>query len=699
MEIVQHNSTSLGEVLSTTSNRDGYRNGGVTYSFSSHRDNIDAWIEFNTVPGEPLYAHRQDLINELNSRNNQLLDFQVHVIANIVYRPWHIMGKKQVVRTKLQGTPRPRQERFTYMAEVSMNESDLGVTVINDLTSGTGKTIMTILASILFASRRGEEVRQRFEILLREQRTFNWASRISLKSDNYTYENTVVVLTSEQTALQWQKAALRACAILGMRGVNIRRNPSKSVSSFFPLDSDIDITEQQQNEMDIAIFTSGARMTKYFENNTGFVPCVIVDEYVYKAPHNVVTRPREETPIYGRLILVSANATKTAEILTRSRKDSLIRTIMTMPRNYKKDTLRNDVKMSMTLMTCSVLATKERNMTLDYMIHGLRAVPLETFTVQLGVSTWGKFLGTSTNSFHALKNIGLRDPISMVTVGDLKESAELAVAQLNAVSSITATERLTRLCHRIGMFVTTMNTFECPICLHAIPPHEEVCVLGHCYHVFCKQCTSILLEENNDTCPICRSNISGITDLVCSPSPSDAFAVLPREITFEDTFTSYFKNCRTYPNVVYACSAVIASLKATGKESKLLLLSSVPDVLAPLYRNIRSMDNVDIREFPPNSCILRTPRYSSDEQLTWFDSSGSEMSVKVMYISISRVAMESNNENNDALTGIDFSNVDAICSVGPKLNPCQLERIARIPRFFNKGENGHKIVRVFEMII
>jgi len=53
---------------------------------------------------------------------------------------------------------------------------------------------------------------------------------------------------------------------------------------------------------------------------------------------------------------------------------------------------------------------------------------------------------------------------------------------------------------KLRYFATTLNTYECPICMDKI--NTDVLITS-CRHHFCQKCMDAWLNKNN-TCPMCR---------------------------------------------------------------------------------------------------------------------------------------------------------------------------------------------------
>ncbi|ACH46884.1 putative ubiquitin ligase [Feldmannia species virus] len=672
MAIVRR-STRLGDELCRKIRSDSQ---GLTCSFNRSTDDVqDVCVEFVYNSGSSRATHRQDLISRIKAMQ-QLLPYQVEAITNIVFRPSNISLKKQVVRVSREGPSRTRSDRFTYMGEVSFDASDIGVTVVNDLITGSGKTIVTVLAALLFALERGQEVESRLDLLLREQRSNNWSTRLHCEDGGLRqYENKIIVMVSDEVVKQWERAVSQACYMLDLKGVEIRRNPKGFQNAFFP-------DSPSSTGLEVLLFTTSRALHEYFGGDKGFVPCVIIDEYVAKAPHNTVTRKKKETPIYGRLILVSADAAKTAEAVWNSRRDSLIRSVV-LTDEVEKDGLKNDVKLSMSLMACSILSSHERELCFRYIIEGLNTVELEKFNIPLKTSVWGNFTGTKLNSFENLRRLGLTQLETILTMGDFR-------ARIEDVGSSSGT--ISHLSKCVNRFIGEGMRTECPVCLQHFAPDKEVCIVGPCWHVFCKDCSTSWLQQGAN-CPLCRCDITGALDVLPRASKSPVqLKPLSQFRSFEDTLSTYMDTIGMFPlDAISSCGAIVGSLASErGAASKMLIISPMPEFATQLATYLSSLDCISVRQLHTDRCVRR-PSHSHpsyEQQLEWFRADNhprEKVKILCTYELIDQTK----------LVGIDLHEVDAICSIGSLVDGRRLGRVARIPKF--RGQ-GSKVLRLFSLI-
>lgn len=646
--------TTLGDELARTID---IGENGVSKSFKGPMDHVvESYVTFETGSGFNM-SRREGLDSHL--KQTMLLSFQRESILNIVYRPSFINVRKTVCRNGMRETI---DEMVSYT-----QGSDIGVTVINDLLTGSGKTVVSMAAALAFASLRMKEIVDRQEILLREQRPMNWFTRFGARDFSRSYFNAVIVMAAEEVAPQWEKAASNACALLGNTDIKIFRNPKRNCVSSNP------------GALKVLVFTTIAKMNECFPLDRGFVPCVIVDEYVLKTAHNILTKRAEMTPLFGRLIMVSSDAGDTAKIVKGSRKTSLIRTL-TCNGETDNASFRNDVLFSATLMASSIISSSKRAEVAAYMVEGLSRVELEKYTLEYREPVLDKYLRIEPG-VGDLQALGVAGVGYVRTAGDLLEKVDLTIA---ASSNEHASEQILRVVSsRLSELTTNGDT--CPVCLDAYTSQKEMCMLSPCWHFVCKKCMEDCINSR-DTCPMCRAEITWITDFFPDAKPSSRRIGNLSNCTSYEEFLSAF--LLESPSIREACAAVIASLSTQGTPTRLLMICPTPRFFVDLQATLDTMlsrdvqsKHVGVQELNVRQKRRRTgPGF--EQRLEWFNSRDGEL-VKVLCT-----------HGGDRMSGLDLPEIDAICHVGGVIDSRMLGRVTRIPRVLSGG----KKLRLFNIV-
>lgn len=648
---------------------------GSSRSFMIPRldDVVTSTVEFNNNPDCP---RRKALVEDLrrNARFS-LLDFQIQAIANTVYRPSMIDIDKTVIRASRRG---PNQN-YRVHAQVAFGKSDIGSAVVNDLMTGSGKTIMAMVASIYFATHRAQEVVAREQILLREQRTMNWSSRMGANDSPRSFTNSIIVMASDKVVAQWEEATKEACAILGVHRIHINRNPT------------MDAFQGNSENVSVNLFTSAVNLKTCFPSDNGFVPCVIVDEYVVKATHNIVTRHAQDTPIYGRLILVSADAGNTHTTMLGSRKNSLMRSVVAN-KNVNNTSLKNDVRMSTCLLACSILPSEARYDAHEFLFLGLNKHMVEKYKIKFDSPIWGAEMeGYTVPEIPGnLEELGMKGLSTAKTVEEFLEavySKLLEVPEKNPEHAV-----LGRLYHD----TKTQILEDCPVCFEPLKSRGQITLLCPCSHLFCKGCMRNCLHAR-DTCPKCRTHITGIMEL--RPEP------IPKPSIRDD-----FQGCRNFgdylrkylprnPVALEACSAILnasaAALLAKMEKPIFRILVVGPSTRFgnSLWKSLvgKHRDVVSIVQLKIEGNKRKRTSMGYEEQLKWFKSGeGEGEKVKVL-------CTHENVYFAEDVVGLDLHEVDAICHVGGVgITGRRLGRATRIQRVVG-GKVG-KPLRLFNLL-
>lgn len=152
-------------------------------------------------------------------RNSHLLPFQLEAVSNIVYRPSTIcatLSKQIRVGYVIQG----RRSEVKSRAVFENALDDIGAIVINDLITGSGKTLVSSVGALLFARERISEVDNQYEKLIREQKTHAFMSGANVPT-RLQCSPSVVIFCGKTLTIQWKTAVNEAAKILGYSNLKI----------------------------------------------------------------------------------------------------------------------------------------------------------------------------------------------------------------------------------------------------------------------------------------------------------------------------------------------------------------------------------------------------------------------------------------------------------------------------------------------
>lgn len=247
----------------------------------------------------PMASKTRDILGSFSDplgNIKKLYPFQIDAVANMAYRPPTIEVTKEIKKTRLNRNNSEFSSR-TYtdsgVVDLKSDDDDIGMAVINDLFTGSGKTLTSVLGALLFAKDRRDAVIRRFPLLAREQLSASWNTRMARSSIVHdkgvtknammcvdpAYSDTVVIMCSKHLVSQWVKACRQAMTILGIE-VTVLVNPKKdpenqwwSMGKIGPRGSEV--YRRVGPGLKIVVYDNTALLN---QSGLKFVPAIIVDE-------------------------------------------------------------------------------------------------------------------------------------------------------------------------------------------------------------------------------------------------------------------------------------------------------------------------------------------------------------------------------------------------------------------------------------
>ena len=681
---VRYSSSSLGDEFG---NILGKRDNGIHTCFTE--GNKHSPLTKIAFSGEhSMVSTTKESLRKYSDRDggvDRLFPFQIDAITNIVYRP------PVIEVTKVINKPRVSSDGILYhcthkgTGSVSLRErdEDIGMTVVNDLFTGSGKTLTSVLGALIFARDRRESVIERYPLLVREQTHHSWNTRVSRSSVNPMcidpeYSNTVIIMCSKHLINQWMKACKQSASMMGLYVdimVNPRENPENS------------------KEINIIIFDSSIGLK---QSGIKFVPSIIIDEFVSKNVSNILTRSTEEMPIHGRLILVSADAGSVRNVLFGAKRNSFLRRMIGYDDSDIGMEVENTMRHAIPMMSSCVLPTEERGKARNFMLQKMSDIPYEEYIIGYTPSLSSRLFGANSEMsamsgrqiFLERFGIEMKDTNS---IGDIIRVIKEAIGELEKPDP--------RIRHLRDLQIK-LEGFDgenesCPICLENYNTVSKASVLNPCWHMLCDECVSKLFSSSGTRCPMCRTLIEGHTVTL---STHEETTVEKRD-TVENVSTpsslleNIQRSTRASMGLEESCVNVVKCLENDfrfhGNETQKCyrVIMVVPDD----YFFERFSDSID-REFEKGVVeIIR------------FQTSGNKRK-RVTHGSISRSIERFGSDEGDrmkilfttegrtdSLTGLDFPNVDCLISVGLGNTMQRLGRLTRSSRFMREEYRGRAV--------
>jgi hypothetical protein len=672
---------------------------GIGRALSSH--NRCYKIEVENAAAHPQALAFSALLENYRNEDDQikhLYGYQINAAVNMAYRP-------NLVRVHTLPNTHHAESvcDATYDYENYGIDDDIGAIALNDLFTGSGKTLVSMLASLEFAQNRKRDVIAKGPLLMREQCTSVMWTDGTGNRRTPKYDNVVLVYSPKHLTGQWQRATGQAIKILGV-DAQVVVNPLPAIVD--------NMLMAFPDGIIVAIYDNVRKVAKRLQ----FVPCIVVDEFITTGDFNFATRAFQDgsTIIFGRLTVISADAGNVTKILMRLRNACIVKRWAHMTTGSW-----NYLASIQTMATSSSISTEKRDqisasmgLNTPLIVHTIRYVPTVSgvlfgsafeISQQSGVQQFRK-LGVDVSTCQTTKDIltaidkRLQQPavtlrqatVTTIMMDDGTTTTTTQQPPQNQALLVAADRRVREILlvyiHRMNEFINA-NDVQCPICLDEI---KEACILSPCWHITCSECMKIFMRQTRRQCPLCRSNIAG---LVTSELPSTVTEDEPQVVqdetprfgtTISDSIVSFLGPT---PGVFKAVLSVLLCLQHHHKNDEEIyrILVAAPNGIDYSQLNQEFMKHVPAdKAWLSHFQIIGTAynRISSaviESQLATFKSNDGPK-LKIMFTS---------EGTKDAMTGLDLPTVDALVSVGEGNTVQRLGRLTRLGRNFSRGVVHH----------
>ena len=628
-----------------------------------------------------------------NTKIRFLLPFQVEAALNMAFRPEHTCVAKTIYRSYGYR----RHDENATETRVGTNalksfDDDIGMMAVNDLYTGSGKTLTTILGAIIFAEKRRADTVARLPFLMREQAHGNWSTRVqcSLSKAHQRFStiapvftNVIVVMCAKHLFSQWKSACASALHILGMDGVRVLENP---------LPGSVEILEVG---LKIVLLHSTNNLARL---ELDFVPVIVVDEFTIKSTSNVLTKPAEILPLHGRMILVSADAGNVRDIIHGSNRRSFLRKMLQWDDVSCFPETHIAMVAGIPLISASVLPTTERYAVGEFMINQLRRVVYERYTVKYTPSFASRLFGNNfeMSAVSGSRLISERFGINLTGTNSIGQVLRIVGDTIETLRATDAGSRnitpLTQLRDKISTFVGEKD--DCPICLEEYEMDSGASLINPCWHIVCDRCLRALMAMHHDRCPLCRVKMEGHTTAVIDNGDA-APGVSSRSQDSRVETSSHLSLLQNMDAVLKptaglekACIDTLRCIKADVADQPYKIVMIVPDEhfftkFAIDVREEMTASQIEVIEFKTvgNKRKHVTGKMVSGQIASFASDEGPLM--KILFTTEGKT---------DSLTGLDFPRVDCIVSLGDGNSLQRLGRLTRLPRMMDEA-SASKTVR------
>lgn len=644
--------------------------------YETNRHSVEIFPSIHDHPS------RQRILNGLKELQSNripfLYDYQIETICNNVFRPARMhIHTEQLNET--QDCLLASDADYDY----SNSACDIGRTCIVDLPTGSGKTIITLLSCILFAMERQQDTRESIKLLIREQ--FNdvvWYGGPLGNQKIPEYTNAIVIMVPKHLISQWEQSVLIVNQLL-KSSISVFVNPLKTtIESLRHLTS---------NKPFICLYDN---VSKLQAGGLLFVPIIAVDEFHLKNDHNISIKAlSHRIPVFGRLLLVSATASSIAKTINRLRDNCLIKKWVRSNDNMNKAVH--------SLTSASVLSTSHREDMIDSLglnvpieIHNILYVPTLTGSMfgenmevsrQCGTSVF-KALGVDvsrcTTTAHiktaVMNRLALPPPEHTWSAAMATNRATIATRNLQIMRDRETRTKLFKCIDALVRLSVTED--DCPICYDRM---EEQCLIHPCFHYVCKTCMNALLERTNNSCPLCRANVCGVTTTVDEVENTDSEYTVNESSEFnvrsDLTMTESLQCAFTIPQSLLQSLTIIlqhleAFANAEDSDEPFRVLVAVPENIdfEELKEKVPVIKRFIIHGNPSNPISVK--RVAA--QLNDFKQQHGTK-IRILFTSEGR---------KDHLSGLDFDNTDCLISVGRGNTIQRVGRLARLGRKYSRNK-------------
>lgn len=398
------------------------------------------------------------------------------------------------------------------------------------------------------------------------------------------------------------------------------------------------------------------------------------------APHNPLRKIDTVMPLFGRLVLVSADAGDMEGIIVGANGKSFIRKMFS---GYASQCLSEDREQyGLSAMTCSVASTTQRRDSTKYMIDGLLSIPLNIFKVPYVASLRGVLFGRNAELSTTVleKILGVE---SLNSLGDIRE-AVTNILSGTVVAGVA--QSLNSLMQRVDEFTSS----SCPVCLETLTVESRAVLLSPCWHYCCQECMNSMQRIGILNCPICRSNVEGVQVTTGDDKTSTKIEAV-EEIPVNNLAEHIQDIVRQKRSLLRTVEGIVKGIHKYREYSERILLIAPNDEFAGRLSSSIADITLEKKEIVLETFSLtgnvrkRVTAKSLEKQISRFKNTADE-TTRVICTCMG---------NTDTMTGLDIHETTTIISIEKSNVSQQVGRVAGIPRILLRSSRSVKYFEVF----
>ena len=458
---------------------------------------------------------RDGLLKSSELSDFPLMVIQITAILSIAYRRSGEVNVAKMVRQYRQDHVLSLPYNITSYRKFSTSSSDIGSPVFLDMPTGTGKTITSLLGSIVFAIERREDVISRtLRTTFKRGGVFEITGIPGVDPD--TPEEgpdaygKCIFFTPKHLIQHWKDHAEIAKRIVENMVFKSAKWTVRIVENV--LASKLVVGK---NEI-IVILCDLVRcgISKYLEPSVKYAS-VCFDEAGEKgSKNNALCQKLQRNVQFGRMIAVSADFSKWWNL--SAREDSVFRSIL------PNECIQNRDERLAICVLGSIFREDERRYVLDKTTEPLKDATLDIATVRYTPSLMERIVGgvsTDLGNDRGCDIFEQKYGVSVSgceTIPDILETIRDEIGNLraqqgnflaNTHSNVTRMLRLEARCTNLSRLVDKIREIksgDCPICFE---PIVDISLIQPCLHFTCISCMTKVIESKK--CPMCRGGLCG----------------------------------------------------------------------------------------------------------------------------------------------------------------------------------------------
>ena len=419
-------------------------------------------------------------------------------------------------------------ERENKIKKFTPPQSDIGMAAIVDLPTGVGKTIMTLVASLLVASGRGLDMEKACQL---HREAYTWSNGGGVLSQDKLDAlpavgpgMKIVVFANTQLVSQWMlQCELAAKIVKSMAYANVHEWDVTIVKAGVH-----NTGSETLGDKEIRVYVCDTSDTKLkpkkFLRPSIYYAALICDEAAATTDNPLQSYLPVDTK-FARLIMISADLSPWSGRRYggfNPQKPSVFRSIFNGWKEIGYGGEQN-IETTAALFATSVFSPDERSSVLEEFaepmadrflyVASIEYEPSLTESVGAGLHT-DLGVANARDVFRSLYDIDITD---CSTVEDLLNTIRKNACQLQAQQDVRhhdwrLSARIEKL-EKLALNVTKLQEEECGICME---PMKKVSLIQPCLHFVCTVCIRKIM---GDKCPFCRSKMIVGVHLEHAPEP------------------------------------------------------------------------------------------------------------------------------------------------------------------------------------